>query len=165
MKDVLLGERCRHNDGKEDGERMVSLTHLSAHIPLLVMTSMMQVAAFVTSPHGAVRSSIGTPRTTQHIHNIVSPDTFWASTLTTAVDVFDGSGIDPVVVSNVFWSKLQANFISILIGQFLAAIAFAFITSLAASQLTKLGSFVTDNIFSNKKDLSGSRVSTVFQRA
>jgi cadmium resistance protein CadD (predicted permease) len=97
---------------------------------------------------------------------MVSPETFWASTLTTAVvEVFDGSGIDPVVVSNVFWSKLQANFISILIGQFLAAIAFAFITSLAASQLTKLGSHVTDNFVSNRKDLSAGRVSTVFQRA
>lgn len=96
---------------------------------------------------------------------MVSPETLWASTLTTAVEVFDGSGIDPVVVSNVFWSKLQANFISILIGQFLAAIVFAFITSLAASQLTKLGSHVADNFVSNRKDLSAGRVSTVFQRA
>jgi hypothetical protein len=143
-----------------------------------MMASMMQAAAFVTSPHGYVRLPIsGTSRTTQnkrdrlrgdpasHIQHMVTPDTFWESTLTTAVNVFDGSGIDPVVVSNVFWSKLQANFISMIIGQFLAAIVFAFLTSIAASQLSKLGSFVTDNFFSSKKDLSGSRAQTVFQRA
>jgi hypothetical protein len=144
-----------------------------------MMISMMEVAAFVTSPHGAVRLSIGgTPRMTQttrdrlrgrdpasHIaQHMVTPDTFWESTLTTAVDVFDGSGIDPVVVSNVFWTKLQANFISLIVGQFLAALVFAFVTSVAASQLSKLGSFVTDNIFSNKKDFSASRASTVFQQ-
>ena len=123
----------------------------------------MKLAAFVASPCDAIRSSVGTPWTTQHIRNMVSPD--WASTYITAVDGFDGSGIDPVVVSNAFWTRLQANFISILIGQFLAAIVFAFITSLAASQLTKLGSFVTNTFFSDGKDLSTSRVSTVFQRA
>ena len=76
--------------------------------------------------------------------DISSSSTIWTS----VVEYFDGSTIiDPVVVSNVFWSRLQANFISVIIGQFLAAIAFSFLLSLAASQITKFLSYVTEQIF------------------
>lgn len=98
---------------------------------------------------------------------MLPPDT-WANTLTTAVDVFDGSGVDPVVVSNVFWSRLQGNFLSVLIGNFLAAIVFSFIMSQASTQLSKLGSFVTENIFKDKTGfagLGGGRASTTFRQA
>jgi hypothetical protein len=68
--------------------------------------------------------------------------------LTSVVEYFDGSTIiDPVVVSNVFWSRLQANILSVIVGQFLAAIVFSFLLSTAASQITKLLSFVSDQIF------------------
>jgi hypothetical protein len=64
------------------------------------------------------------------------------------VEYFDGSTIiDPVVVSNVFWSRLQANLLSVLLGQFLAAIVFSFLLSTAASQITKFLTFVSDQIF------------------
>ena len=76
--------------------------------------------------------------------DISSSSTIWTS----VVEYFDGSTIiDPVVVSNVFWSRLQANFISVIIGQFLAAIVFSFLLSLAASQITKFLSYVTEQIF------------------
>ena len=39
------------------------------------------------------------------------------------VAVFDGSSIvDPVVVSNSFWSGLQRQFLSVILGQFIATI-------------------------------------------
>lgn len=74
-----------------------------------------------------------------------------SSTMWTAVDTFDGSTVDPVVVSNVFWAGLKAKFISVIIGQFLAAIVFSIIASVAASQMSKLGSFVSENIFRDEK--------------
>jgi hypothetical protein len=61
-----------------------------------------------------------------------------------AVEYFDGSQIvDPVIVSNVFWSKLQSNFLSILIGQFLAASVFGVFLSIASSQFVKIVDFAT----------------------
>ena len=78
-------------------------------------------------------------------YDIHGSTTFW----TCVVEYFDGSNIiDPVVVSNVFWSRLQANLISVIIGQFLAAIVFSFLLSTAASQITKLLSYVSEQIFS-----------------
>jgi hypothetical protein len=68
-----------------------------------------------------------------------------ANTLWTAVEFFDGSTIiDPVVVSNVFWSRLQANILSVILGQFLAAIVFSFLLSLAASQVTKILNYISE---------------------
>ena len=144
---------------------MVSSANLSVCI---MLASMMQAAAFVSKPSGLVVRS-ARPRTAGH--NMINPDMFsnpdiWGSTLSTAVDIFDGSGIDPVVVSNVFWSRLQGSFISFLIGQFLAAIAFAAIMSVASSQLSKLGSFVTENIFGGNQNPNGGRAAnTAFKRA
>jgi len=137
-------------------------------VSVLVLASLLQCSAFAPSHHGATlsaaKSSVGTRGAALHM---LPPDTFWANTLTTAVDVFDGSGIDPVVVSDAFWTRLQGNFLSVLIGNFLAAIVFAFIMSQASAQLSKLGSFVTDNIFKDKAGVAGSRASSTstFQRA
>ena len=78
------------------------------------------------------------------ISSVSASSTLWTS----VVEYFDGSTIiDPVVVSNVFWSKLQANFISVIVGQFFAAIAFSFLLSTTASQISKLLSYVSNQLF------------------
>lgn len=60
------------------------------------------------------------------------------------MEYFDGSQIvDPVIVSNVFWTKLQSNFLSFLIGQLLAAGVFAVFLSFASSQFGKLVDYST----------------------
>ncbi|KAL3893542.1 MAG: hypothetical protein SGARI_008113 [Bacillariaceae sp.] len=65
------------------------------------------------------------------------------SSILTAVDVFDGSSIvDPVVVSGSFWGSLQRQIISVILGQFLAAIVFGAITTFFASQLGNVKEFV-----------------------
>lgn len=74
----------------------------------------------------------------------------WAS-LVIAVEVFDGSQIvDPVVVSNVFWSSLQAKLLSVVIGQLIATIVFGLITSLAAKQIGNIGTFLSEKVFSQE---------------
>ena len=56
-----------------------------------------------------------------------------------AVEVFDGSSIvDPVVVSSNFWSSLQRQIASALLGQFIASVAFAILASILAPQLSVL---------------------------
>ena len=53
------------------------------------------------------------------------------------VAVFDGSAIvDPVVVSNSFWSGLQRQFLSIILGQFFATVVFGIAASFFSSQLS-----------------------------
>uniref|UniRef100_A0A7S4JJ10 H(+)-exporting diphosphatase n=1 Tax=Odontella aurita TaxID=265563 RepID=A0A7S4JJ10_9STRA len=76
-----------------------------------------------------------------------------------SVETFDGSTVDPVVVSNVFWGALQGKIISVIIGQFLAAAVFAVLSSMAASQLAKIGEYVKDNIFKQStRDAAGATV-------
>lgn len=140
-------------------------TNAIARVSMLVLVSMMKCNAFAPIHHVVVSSaSAGARETTLHV---VPPDALWANTLTTALDVFDGSGIDPVVVSDAFWARLQGNFISVLIGNFLAAIVFSFFISQASAQMSKLGSFVTESIFKGDKSIGGSRASTTstFRRA
>ena len=68
--------------------------------------------------------------------------------LLTAVEVFDGSAIvDPVVVSNVFWANLKGKIIAVILGQILAAVVFALLSSLVASQISLLGNFVSKYLF------------------
>jgi hypothetical protein len=77
--------------------------------------------------------------------NALPHDSVWVS----VVEYFDGSTIvDPVVVSNVFWSRLQANILSVLLGQFLAAIVFSFLLSIATSQVTKVVTYISEQVFS-----------------
>eukprot|EP00977_Amphora_coffeiformis_P005311 scaffold1131_cov161-Amphora_coffeaeformis.AAC.5 len=57
--------------------------------------------------------------------------------LLTAFDTFDGSAVvDPVVVSDVFWSSLATKILSLVLGQILATIVFSVVISIAASQLS-----------------------------
>ena len=73
--------------------------------------------------------------------------TFWLS----AIEVFDGSEIvDPVVVSNVFWTSLQTRIVSLVIGQILAAVAFSILLAVVASQSGKITTFLSDKIFSDR---------------
>jgi hypothetical protein len=70
------------------------------------------------------------------------------SSLLTAVEVFDGSSIvNPEVVSTVFWTSLKGKIIAVVLGQVLAAVAFALLSSLLASQISQLGSFATKTFF------------------
>ena len=71
-----------------------------------------------------------------------------SSSLLASVPVFDGNSVvDPVVVSNAFWDGLTRQFVSLIIGQFLAVTVFGFFTTFAGSQITKLGSFVSESVF------------------
>lgn len=70
-----------------------------------------------------------------------------SSSLLTAVEFFDGSAVDPVVVSNAFWDGITRQFVSLIIGQFLAVTVFGFFTTFAGSQISKMGTFVSENIF------------------
>jgi hypothetical protein len=87
-------------------------------------------------------------------HNVLGASFFLDSptTFTTAaVETFDGSSIvDPVVVSNVSWTSLKAKFLSVVIGQILAALVFVLLTTFFASQMQKLTQFVTTTLFSKE---------------
>lgn len=68
-----------------------------------------------------------------------------------AVDVFDGSSIvDPVVVSDVFWTSLKSKIIAVIIGQVLATIAFGILSSFLATQISQVGDFVSKNLFKDE---------------
>jgi len=60
------------------------------------------------------------------------------SFLVSAIETFDGSLVDPVVVSDAFWIGLQSKIISVIIGQFLAAGAFALITSFISANASNI---------------------------
>jgi hypothetical protein len=137
---------------------ITSQRNVVVYVVGLFSVIVIQCHAFGPLQYGLKVHSAGTRDITALF--VVPPDAFWACTLTTAVDVFDGSGIDPVVVSDAFWSRLQGNFISVLVGNFLAALVFSFIMSQAATQLSNLGSVVTNSIFKGDKGTGGSRAST-----
>lgn len=99
------------------------------------------------------RSRICSGRGSQMLPDLVSSvDSSSCSTIMTAVEVFDGSSIvDPVVVSNVFYTSFVSKLLSLLLGQFLAGIVFSFLASLAATQLPKIGQMVATNIFKQQQ--------------
>ena len=78
------------------------------------------------------------------------------------VEVFDGSSIvDPVVISTSFWSALQRQILSVIIGQIFAAIVFAILASVLAPQISSfrdfiLSKFTTTNENENSTSSSGS---------
>jgi hypothetical protein len=73
---------------------------------------------------------------------------FDASSIWTAVEVFDGSTlVDPVVVSNVFWASLQAKILTFVLGQVAATLVFSFLLSIASAQISKAADFVSSKIF------------------
>jgi len=65
----------------------------------------------------------------------------------TAVDVFDGSTIDPIVVSGAFWAGMKGKVLSLIVGQVLAASVFAIISSIFATQIAGIGEFVQTKLF------------------
>lgn len=126
------------------------------YVIVLLLASLMFCSGFAPVRYGAIQSA-----------TTMSEGAHETALCMVPPEIFDGSGVDPVVVSDVFWSRLAGNFISVMIGNFLAAIVFAFIMSQASAQLSKLGSFITDSIFKGDKGFSGSRASTTstFRRA
>jgi hypothetical protein len=120
-----------------------------------VRTSLHQYDKIFRSTSASVRSN---PTNRFYIPSIIRqnmlPDDI-GSTFKVAVEFFDGSTVvDPVVVSNAFWTRLQSNVLSVVLGQFLAAVVFTFLISLARSQLSKLFSFVTEKVFSSSANTS-----------
>jgi hypothetical protein len=105
--------------------------------------------AFVVAPRAVVRPGVA-------CHVFLPP-----SILTSAVETFDGSQIvDTVVVSGVFWTSLKAKFVSLIIGQLLATIVFGVVTTVAASQLSKVGDWATTALgeqFKNPNNINGAR--------
>jgi len=81
-----------------------------------------------------------TTTTTAIIDPIMTTTTFHLSVAAAAaVEIFDGSAIiDPVVVSNSFWSGLRKQILSVILGQLLAAVAFSILASFLAPQLSSL---------------------------
>ena len=89
--------------------------------------------------------SLSSKITTTAIHMI---DPFHSSSIMQAVEIFDGSTItDPVVVSDIFWSSLKTNILSVIIGQALASIVFVILTYLLSTQLSNIGDYVSKNVF------------------
>lgn len=103
---------------------------------LLLPFSFLLSSAFIVAPRTSSR------RVTFDFRSLPSDSSIFTST----IETFDGSQIDPVVVSGVFWSSLKAKFVSFLIGQLLATLVFSVLITLAASQLGKVGEWVTTTI-------------------
>mmetsp|Transcript_18298 Transcript_18298/g.41979 ORF Transcript_18298/g.41979 Transcript_18298/m.41979 type:complete len:316 (-) Transcript_18298:579-1526(-) len=71
-----------------------------------------------------------------------------------AVEVFDGSSIvDPVVVSSNFWSGLQKQILSVILGQFIASVVFAILVAVLGPQLVAFRDMVLAKL--TKNDGSG----------
>ena len=64
---------------------------------------------------------------------------------TLAFDTFDGDSlVDTAVVSSVYWTSLKTKMISVVLGQLLAAIAFAALSSVMASSLPRIGEMAAE---------------------
>lgn len=106
--------------------------------------------SFLTPPRLVTRNNLS--------RQCMLPD---VSSLVTAVEVFDGSSIvNPEVVSTVFWTSLKGKIIAVVLGQLLAAVAFALLSSLMASQISKLGSFATKTFFPQSPEANGKNATT-----
>jgi hypothetical protein len=78
-----------------------------------------------------------------------------------AVEVFDGSSIvNPVVVSSSFWSGLQRQFLSVILGQFIASVVFAILASILAPQLSALRDAVLSKFTNNDSANNNSQMPT-----
>jgi len=70
-----------------------------------------------------------------------------------AVEVFDGSSIvDPVVVSSNFWSSLQRQLLSVILGQLIASVVFAILVTVLAPQLVIVRDMVIAKITNINND-------------
>ena len=80
------------------------------------------------------------------------------------MDVFDGSTIvDPIVVSDVFWTSLKGKLLAVVIGQLLATVAFGFLSWLVTSQLSNLGNSLLSNLQTNSNN--NNPAGTTFKKA
>ena len=80
------------------------------------------------------------------------------------MDVFDGSTIvDPIVVSDVFWTSLKGKLLAVVIGQLLATVAFGFLSWLVTSQLSNLGNSLLSNLQTNNNNKNNP--GTTFKKA
>jgi len=76
-----------------------------------------------------------------------------------AVEIFDGSTIiDPVVVSNSFWSGLRKQILSVILGQLFAAVVFSILASFLAPQLSSF----KDMILSKFNDDESNETTSAF---
>lgn len=127
----------------------------------LFLTSTVGIARSFTVPHASRIS----PRTTcpcpKLKPNCMLPEIYSISSISTAVEVFDGSNIvDPVVVSDIFWASLKSKILAVIIGQVLATIAFGLLSSFLASQITQIGDFVSNTILKDGGSRGGNEQST-----
>lgn len=84
-----------------------------------------------------------------------SSSPFGSTSILTAFEVFDGKDIvEPVVVSNVFWVSLQEKLTYFVAGQLLAVAVFVVLATVAGQQLSQLGDFLDDKIFSQEPSSS-----------
>jgi hypothetical protein len=66
------------------------------------------------------------------------------------VEIFDGSSIiDPVVISTSFWSALQRQILSVILGQIFAAVVFSILASFLAPQLSSFRDFILSKLTTN----------------
>jgi hypothetical protein len=80
---------------------------------------------------------------------------FDTTSILTAVEVFDGSTVDPVVVSGVFWASLKGKIIAVIIGQLLATLVFALLSTFVASQISQVGGFLANTFSSDSSGAEG----------
>ena len=80
----------------------------------------------------------------------------WSSSLLTSFETFDGSQVDPVVVSNVFWAGLKAKLLSLIIGQILSIVVFSIISTIAAQQIKNLADYVAEKFSDAKSQVADS---------
>jgi hypothetical protein len=137
--------------------RLLSLAAtMKAFMSLWAFTvSIWQVGAFI--PPCKRRSTFQNTRRIQMqmlpVPDFVFSDGFHFSSILTAVDVFDGSGIiDPVVVSSVFWTSLKAKLFSLFIGQISVLAVIVIVFGLAAKQTDFLSNkLLGDNVLQKLK--------------
>lgn len=117
---------------------------ISVFVLPLVQSFTMPAQLSIPPRSGLARSTADSSTTCCHQ---MLPEDF-GSNLLLSVDVFDGSTIvDPVVVSGAFWGSLQRQIISVILGQFLAAVVFTILASFFATQLSSVREFVVSKIF------------------
>lgn len=129
---------------------MATRREISFWLCMLLFIDVHPIHSFLV--HKCTTPTVGIP--CRHLHRRqLSLD---PSLILAAVEVFDGSTIvDPVVVSDVFWSSLKGKFVAVIIGQVLATVAFGFLSWLITSQLSRLVQqaftvpFVNDNANDN----------------
>lgn len=106
----------------------------------------------ITTPPSAFRQSLISAGQSYRrcCHHMLPPDL--GSNFLVSVDIFDGSSIvDPVVVSGSFWSSLQRQLISVILGQVFAAVVFTVLASFFAAQLSSLREFFVSKFLSDDK--------------